>query len=125
MQFFRFIYQTVGIVCAPRSNAALTWATNDKGEFVKARIYQPAKNAMQSGTAGTHDWILEFEPETGKTIDSVMGWTGSSDMRGQVKLRFETLDEAKAYAERNSLPFEVKAVHKKKRRIQAYADNFK
>ncbi|MBO6700691.1 MAG: ETC complex I subunit, partial [Rhizobiales bacterium] len=27
---------------------------------MKARIYQPAKNAMQSGTAGTHDWLLEF-----------------------------------------------------------------
>ncbi len=80
---------------------------------MKVRIYQPAKNAMQSGTGRTHDWILEFEPESGKTIDNVMGWTGSSDMRGQVKLRFETLDEAKAYADRNDLPFEVKATHKK------------
>lgn len=92
---------------------------------MKARIYQPAKNAMQSGTANTREWILEFEPEKGKTIDSVMGWTGSSDMRGQVKLRFETLDEAKGYAERNDLPFEVKPVHKKRRHIQAYSDNFK
>ncbi len=92
---------------------------------MKARIYQPSKNAMQSGTANTHEWILQFDPEKGKTIDDVMGWTGSSDMRGQVKLRFETLDEAKAYAERNDLPFEVAPTHRKKRRIQAYADNFK
>ncbi len=96
-----------------------------KVDAVKARIYQPAKNAMQSGTAGTHDWILEFEPEKGKTIDSVMGWTGSSDMRGQVKLKFDTLDEAKAYAERNKLPFDVKPIHRKRRNLQAYADNFK
>ena len=80
---------------------------------------------MQSGTAGTHDWILEFEPEKGKTIDSVMGWTGSGDMRSQVKLRFESLEDAKGYAERNSLPFEVKPAHRKRRNIQAYSDNFR
>lgn len=114
-------------MCRPRRGACRGAAdpTAAKGEFVKARIYQPAKNAMQSGTGRTHEWILEFEPESGKTIDSVMGWTGSSDMRGQVKLRFDTLDEAKAYADRNDLPYDVKPVHKKKRRLQAYADNFK
>ncbi|WP_262696315.1 ETC complex I subunit [Kordiimonas aquimaris] len=92
---------------------------------MKARIYRPAKNAMQSGSANTREWVLEFEPETGKTIDNVMGWTGSSDMRGQVKLHFDTLDDAKGYAERNKLPFDVKPEHRKKRRIQAYSDNFK
>ncbi|MCJ9430209.1 ETC complex I subunit [Kordiimonas marina] len=92
---------------------------------MKARIYQPAKNAMQSGTGKTHKWVLEFEPETPKKIDPVMGWTGSSDMRGQVKLKFETLDEAQGYADRNGIPFEVLPTHKKKRHIQAYADNFK
>ena len=80
---------------------------------------------MQSGTANTHEWVLEFEPETGKTIDSVMGWTGSSDMRAQVKLRFDSQEEAQNYADRNGIAFEVKPVHKKKRNIQAYANNFK
>ncbi len=96
-----------------------------KAQFVKARIYQPVKNAMQSGTANTRDWLLEFEPEKGKTIDNVMGWTGSSDMRSQVKLRFDSQEEAESYAERNGIAFEVKPVHKKKRTIQAYANNFK
>ena len=92
---------------------------------MKARIYQPVKNAMQSGTANTHDWVLEFEPEKGKTIDSVMGWTGSSDMRSQVKLRFESQEEAEGYATRKGIAYEVKPVHRKKRVIQAYANNFK
>lgn len=92
---------------------------------MKARIYKPAKNAMQSGTANVRDWVLEYEPRKGKTIDDVMGWTGSSDMLGQVKLNFESLDEAKAYAERNKIPYEVKVAPTKKRHIQAYADNFK
>ncbi|WP_417450801.1 ETC complex I subunit [Kordiimonas sp.] len=92
---------------------------------MKARIYQPVKNAMQSGTANTQKWVLEFEPELAKFIDPLMGWTGSRDMRGQVRIKFESQQEAEAYAQRNSLPFEVLPTHKKKRHIQAYADNFK
>ncbi len=92
---------------------------------MKARIYQPAKTAMQSGTGNTRKWVLEFEPEAAKTIDPVMGWTGSRDMRGQVKLKFESQEDAEAYASRNGIPYDVKPVHKKKRRIQNYADNFK
>ena len=92
---------------------------------MKARIYQPVKNAMQSGTANTREWVLEFEPEKGKTIDSIMGWTGSSDMRAQVKLRFDSQEEAEGYATRNGIAFEVAPVHRKKRNIQTYANNFK
>ncbi|WP_262691317.1 ETC complex I subunit [Kordiimonas aestuarii] len=92
---------------------------------MKARIYQPAKNAMQSGTANTQKWVLEFEPELAKDIDPLMGWTGSRDMRGQIRMTFATQHEAEAYAQRNSLPFEVRPVHRKKRHIQAYSDNFK
>lgn len=92
---------------------------------MKARIYRPAKTAMQSGSANTREWVLEFEPQKGKTIDGLMGWTGSSDMLGQVKLHFDTLEEAKGYAQRNKLPFEVKPEHRKRRRLQAYSDNFK
>ncbi|TNE63108.1 MAG: ETC complex I subunit [Alphaproteobacteria bacterium] len=92
---------------------------------MKARIYQPAKNAMQSGTGNSRRWVLEFEPAAPKQIDPIMGWTGSGDTRGQLKLRFETQAEAEAYAARNGIPYEVKAVHRKKRIIQAYSDNFK
>ncbi|NVJ96810.1 MAG: ETC complex I subunit [Alphaproteobacteria bacterium] len=92
---------------------------------MKARIYQPAKHAMQSGTANTRQWVLEFEPELAKKVDPLMGWTGSADMRGQIRMKFDSQESAEAYASRNGLPYEVKAVHKKKRHIQAYADNFK
>lgn len=104
---------------------AIKAKTDLRGAGVKARIYKPAKNAMQSGTANVRDWILEYEPQKGKSIDDVMGWTGSSDMLGQIKLSFESLDEAKAYAERKQIPYEVKVAPKKRRHIQAYADNFK
>lgn len=59
-----------------------------------ARIYQPARNAMQSGQAKTNAWVLEYVPETAKSLDPLMGWTGSDDMRGQVKMQFESQDAA-------------------------------
>ena len=65
-----------------------------------ARIYQPARSAMQS-VQSKGDWLLEYEPEKPREIEPLMGWTSSSDMRSQVKLRFDTKEEAIAYAERN------------------------
>ena len=72
-----------------------------------ARIYKPAKTAMQSGKAKTHAWVLEFAPASARTIDPLMGWTSSGDMNGQVRLKFETEHEAVAYAERHGIPFEL------------------
>lgn len=90
-----------------------------------ARILKPAKNAMQSGRANSRKWILEFEPEAEKHIDPLMGWTGSADMDSQVRLRFETKEDAVAYAERNGLEFEVIEPRLKTTKIRSYADNFR
>lgn len=91
-----------------------------------ARIYQPARSAMQSGQAKTHDWILEFAPEGRKVIDPLMGWTGSGDMEGQVRLSFATRDEAVAYATRNGLAYQVFEPKPRKHilRTNGYGDNF-
>jgi hypothetical protein len=90
-----------------------------------ARIFKPAKTAMQSGEARTKDWVLEFEPQSPETRDPLMGWTSSSDTLAQVRLEFETKDEAMAYATRNGLAYTV--VEPKPRRAirKSYADNFK
>ena len=90
-----------------------------------ARIFKPARNAMQSGLAGTHDWVLEFEPEEARRIDPLMGWTGSGDMKGQVRLTFDKREEAVAYAERHRIPFQIFEPNATKRSVRAYADNFK
>ena len=65
---------------------------------MRARIYQPAKTAMQSGTAKTTTWVLEFAPASARAVDPLMGWTSSSDTQAQVKLRFDSRDAALAYA---------------------------
>ncbi|MGL4284744.1 MAG: ETC complex I subunit [Phreatobacter sp.] len=90
-----------------------------------ARIYRPAKTAMQSGQAKTNDWRLDFEPETPRLVEPLMGYTSSTDMRQQLRLAFATKEEAIAYAEKNGLAYEVFEAEDAKRRIAAYSDNFK
>ncbi len=90
-----------------------------------ARIYKPAKTAMQSGTAKTKGWVLDFEPEEPREIDPLMGWTSSGDMKGQIQLRFATKDEAIAYAEKHKLAYQVFEPQPRAVRPKAYSDNFK
>ncbi|MBX9775162.1 MAG: ETC complex I subunit [Xanthobacteraceae bacterium] len=90
-----------------------------------ARIYKPAKTAMQSGTAKTREWVLDFEPEQPREIEPLMGWTSSGDMRAQVRLRFATAEEAVAYAERHGIAYQLfDAKPQQARKTIAYADNF-
>jgi hypothetical protein len=90
-----------------------------------ARIFRPAKTAMQSGKAKSQDWVLEFEPEIARSIDPIMGYTSSSDMKSQIRLRFETREAAVAYAMRNGIAFRVIEPKESKRRKVAYSDNFR
>ncbi len=89
-----------------------------------ARIYRPSKSAMQSGMAKTLAWVLEFEPASARRVDPLMGWTSSTDMDGQVRLTFETSEEAVAYAQAHQIPFQVIEPQDRKKIIKAYADNF-
>ena len=90
-----------------------------------ARIYQPAKTAMQSGKAKTAAWVLEFEAEAAHRIDPLMGWTSASDMKAsQVRLEFETKAAAIAYAERRGVLYQVSDAQAPKPVAKAYSDNF-
>jgi len=92
---------------------------------MRVRIYQPPKTAMQSGWAKTHLWTVEFVNGHAKRPDPLMGWTGGGDTQAQVKLTFETREEAIAYAERNGLQYEVEIPQARRVKPKAYADNFK
>jgi hypothetical protein len=92
---------------------------------MSARIYSPAKTAMQSGKAKTGYWVLDFDPETPRKIDPLMGYTTSSDMKSQVRLTFETKEEAIAYAEKHGIAFRVQEPKEAKRRQISYAENFR
>ena len=79
---------------------------------------------MQSGRAKSKVWLLEFTPEMAKRPDPLMGWTSSSDMRSQIRLTFESQEEAVAYAKRQGIPFQVTEPQERKRYVKSYADNF-
>jgi hypothetical protein len=89
-----------------------------------ARIYKPARSAMQSGHANTKEWALDYEPEQPPTIEPLMGWTSSGDMKQEVHLSFDTKEEAIAYCERNGIAYEAfESTPPKQQRI-SYSDNF-
>jgi hypothetical protein len=90
-----------------------------------ARIYRPARTAMSSGRAKTHRWVLDFEPERPKTIEPLMGYTSSDDMRSQLRLEFETKEEAISYATRNGVASQVFEPKERVRPTIAYSDNFR
>ncbi|HZQ12259.1 MAG TPA: ETC complex I subunit [Pseudolabrys sp.] len=89
-----------------------------------ARIYKPAKTAMQSGQAGTKAWVLDFEPEEPRQVEPLMGWTSSGDTRQQVRLRFASKDEAVAYCQRNGIAYQLFDTTPTARRTISYSDNF-
>ncbi len=79
---------------------------------------------MQSGKAKTDGWVLEFEAQSARQVEPLMGYTSSSDTKSQIKLQFKTLEDAKAYAEKNGIAYSVQKPQKAKRRVMSYAENF-
>jgi hypothetical protein len=90
-----------------------------------ARIYKPARTAMQSGNAAAEKWLLEYEPELRPAADPLMGYTSSADMRRQIRLEFDTREEAVLYAERNGIPFTVSDSNEPPPKKISYSDNFR
>jgi len=89
-----------------------------------ARIYKPARNAMQSGTAKSKEWVLDYEPEQPRMIDPLMGWTSSADMKQELRLQFDSKEEAIAYCERHGIPHQVFETKPPVRQRISYSDNF-
>lgn len=90
-----------------------------------ARIYRPARTAMQSGKAKTKEWLLQYEPAAPKVVEPLMGYTSSSDMLSQVRLSFETKEQAISYADRYGIPYRVEEEHVSVRPKVSYSDNFR
>ena len=91
---------------------------------MQAKIFKPARNAMQSGWANTRKWVLVYEQTRPRRIDDLMGYTSSDDTTRQVRLTFDTEEQAVAYAQKHGIPFELTEPKLPKKIIKAYADNF-
>ncbi|EDP66248.1 probable NADH-ubiquinone oxidoreductase-related protein [alpha proteobacterium BAL199] len=91
---------------------------------MQVRIYKPAKNAMQSGRAKTKHWVLEYRAETARIPEPLMGWVSSGDTTNQVRIPFDTREEAVTFAKRHGFAYSVVEPHERAPRPKAYADNF-
>ncbi|HEY8596598.1 MAG TPA: ETC complex I subunit [Devosiaceae bacterium] len=90
-----------------------------------ARIYRPAKTAMQSGKRGTRQWVLVFDEESPREIEPLMGYTSSRDTKQQLRLRFDTLEEAEHYARSAGIAYTVQPAHDSPAKRVSYSDNFR
>jgi hypothetical protein len=91
-----------------------------------ARIYKPGRSAMQSGYAKSKDWVLEFAPQKDKPVDPLMGWTGATETQSQVRLTFDSKDEAVAFAERHGIAYQVFEPKRRRHVVRpgGYGENF-
>ena len=89
----------------------------------KAKIYKPAKTAMQAGNRNTKNWLLEFDTlNTG--INPLMGWETSNDTMSEVKLEFSTKEQAINFAKKNNIIYYIVEPQKRKIIKKSYSDNF-
>ncbi len=89
-----------------------------------ARIYKPARSQMQAGRGKTRHWVLEYLDGGKRSVDPLMGWTSIDDTRSQVRLNFETREQAIAHARREGLSFTVEEPREPRRLVKSYAENF-
>jgi hypothetical protein len=90
-----------------------------------ARIYRPSKTAMQSGRAGTRQWVLDYETASRRTPDPLMGWSSAQDTLNEVRLKFDTEAEAIAFAKKKGLDYVLIEPNERTPKAKAYADNFR
>jgi len=90
-----------------------------------ARIYRPSKTAMQSGRRQGKKWLLEYEPASRRDPDPLMGWSSAADTLNEVQLRFETLEEAVAFADKHGMQYTIIEPHQRTPKVKSYADNFR
>ncbi len=91
----------------------------------RVRIYRPSKTPTQSGLAKTEGWVLEYETSAPRRPESLMGWTSAMDTLNQVRLKFDTKEDAIRYAENKDWQYYVLPEHKRKITPRNYGENFK
>lgn len=93
---------------------------------MQARIFKPARNAMTSGMAKTRKWVLEFAPASAREIDPLMGWTSSDDTQSQVRMKFDSKEEALDYAKAHGIDAVVVEPKARKANVRqrGYGENF-
>lgn len=90
-----------------------------------ARIVEQDRKTTQSGRAKAGKWTVEFESKRPQRHDPLTGWVGNAETTTQVRLAFETKEDAIAYCEKNGFDYHLVPAPPVKLKLQAYADNFR
>ena len=90
----------------------------------KVTIKRPSKTNMQSGLKKTKLWIIEFEFDLSLKKDVLMGWNSSKNTTKQLKLNFDSLDDAISWCQKNSYQYRVVDQTFKSVKPKSYASNF-
>ena len=88
------------------------------------KIYKPAKTSMQSGSKNTKKWLAEFISDIDTKKDTLMGWNSSLDTQSQIKIFFDTKEQAVNWPIKNKYQYFVEEPKKRKIKIKSYASNF-
>lgn len=92
--------------------------------MTSVKIYKPAKTAMSSGRCKTCKWLIEMEAGNTQYVEPVMQWTASTTTQNQIKLVFESKEQAIQFATKNNWDYKVIEPHTKKILPKSYTDNF-
>ena len=89
------------------------------------KIFKPSKTAMQSGKAKTKLWYLQVMDDSTQSQDPLIGYHGGSSTKNQIKLQFDTKEDAINFAKSKNYDYEVIEASARKITKKSYADNFK
>ena len=90
------------------------------------RIYQPTKNTMQSGRAKGQDWLLEADTaQVRRKPEPLMGWTSADNTVQELRMFFDTREDAIAFATKKGWAYSVQESHARIVTPRNYVDNFK
>ena len=88
------------------------------------KIYKPSKSSMQSGQRNTKKWLAEYISDYEQVKDTLMGWNSSLDTKSQIKVFFETKEQALEWAKKNNYQNFIEDPRKRKIKPKNYASNF-
>ena len=78
---------------------------------------------MSSGRAKTMQWVLEYKPVQKNSPEPLMGWNSGGTVQ-QIRVTFESKEEAIAYAHSKEIPFEVIEPKEREFKPKSYSANF-
>jgi hypothetical protein len=91
---------------------------------MKVKIYQPSKTVTQSGKKDKPWMLVPIIEDNHLSIDDLTGWTSSNNTLSQLKLKFQTPEEAEIYVQSQGWDYQI--VQPKISLVikKSYADNF-